>query len=69
MPQQKLDTICKPSEHYFVPKKQTTAMGSARDITTVDVSEVFCQKCGTVCFLTTQEPAEQSRITLARSAN
>ena len=67
MPQQKLDTICKPSQHDFVPKKQSNK-GSTVEMVT-DICEVFCRKCGTVCFLTSQEPAEPSRITLARSAN
>jgi hypothetical protein len=36
---------CKPWEHSFVPKKQSTSPS------TIDISEVYCQKCGTVCIL------------------
>ena len=57
---QKLDTICKPNAHDFVPKRQDcTGVGN------INVLELFCRKCGTVCYLTTQEQPE-SRIVLAR---
>jgi hypothetical protein len=53
---------CNPSAHDFVIKKQVTAPNSC------DTTEVYCRKCGTVCFLTQREP-EESRITLAHAAN
>ncbi len=58
-------TTCKPDAHDFVPKRQVT---SPRD-GALDITEVFCRKCGTVCFLTTQEPAEPSRVKLVTAAN
>ncbi len=58
-------TVCKPDQHDFVPKKQeNSSHGSS--IMTTDITEVYCRKCGTVCFLTTQEPPSESRIVPAR---
>lgn len=60
-------TICRADQHDFVPKKQENSSHGSSLMTT-NVSEVYCRKCGTVCFLTVQEPAavEPSRIALAR---
>jgi hypothetical protein len=61
-------TVCRPDQHDFVPKKQRTSSESMANV--MDISEVFCRKCGTVCFLTTQEPAaEPSRIKVISAAN
>ncbi len=56
---QQLDTICKPNDHDFVPKRQESNGPS------LDIKELFCRKCGTVCYLQSQEQPE-SRIALAR---
>jgi RNase P subunit RPR2 len=52
-------TTCKSWEHAFVPKKQM-AFGGAGGF---DTTEVYCQKCGTVCILSTQP---EPKIELAR---
>jgi len=44
-------TVCKPWEHSFVPKKQSTSNVGTGITNTIDISEVYCQKCGTVCIL------------------
>lgn len=59
---------CNPSAHDFVPKKQSTAQPTPHT-QQMDISEVFCRKCGTVCFLTQREPEEPSRIALAHATN
>jgi hypothetical protein len=58
---------CNPSAHDFVPKKQRTAVIGTDQV--MDISEVYCRKCGTVCFLTQREPEEPSRIALAHATN
>jgi hypothetical protein len=47
----RIDTICKPNDHDFVPKHQKSSPSG----TDTEVTAVYCRKCGTVCFLTTQE--------------
>jgi hypothetical protein len=58
-----LDTICKPSAHDFVPKRQETIWSNGNAAGGADITEVYCRKCGTVCFLTRQP---ESRIAIVR---
>jgi hypothetical protein len=60
-------TICPDDAHEFLIKKQRIAVDGPEQVT--EITEVFCRKCGTVCFLTQKESAEPSRIKLARSTN
>lgn len=49
-------TTCKPNDHDFVPKRQE------HNGAITNISEVFCRKCGTVCFLQSQsEPTDLIR--------
>jgi len=58
---------CSPDEHYFVPKRQTTiAAGNKGNY--VDISELYCHKCGQVMLLKGAE-LEESRVVIPRRSN
>lgn len=56
------DARCKPNAHDFLPKRQATLTVESNQH--IDVSELYCRKCGTVCFLTGRE--SESTIKIAR---
>lgn len=55
--------------HAFVPKRQTT-INADRKGQYVDISELYCQKCGQVMFLTGRGQTEDApRIVTPRRSN
>jgi hypothetical protein len=48
---------CPDDQHDFVVKMQKTSLAVTDQF--VDITEVYCRKCGTVCFLTSEKPKEK----------
>lgn len=57
---------CSPDEHNFLPKRQTT-ISAANKGNYVDISELYCTKCGQVMLLKGAESDEPRVITPRRS--
>lgn len=47
---------CDVEGHSFVPKRQQTDFGLNGVPREQNVSELFCERCGTVCFLNAPPP-------------